>query len=161
MLFANVGEIVSGQLNNILQKLEIPVDFGFGYQQDNGGTDLFDVAVSTQLFNNRIVVNGSLGNRKYSTSTSTYGDMVGDLDIGYKVLKNGNLMLKLFSHSADEYTSSLDYSQRNGIGLSYQKEFDNLITQIRQLFMNKRRRAQEAQIEAEKKKAKKLIHITE
>ena len=161
MIFANVGEIVSGQLNNILQKLEIPLDFGFGYQQDNGGTDLFDVAVSTQLFNNRIVVNGSLGNRRYSTSTSAYGDMVGDLDIGYKVLKNGQLMIKLFSHSADEYTSSLDYSQRNGIGVSYQKEFDSIITQIQRLFMNKRRRAQEELIESEMKKAKKIIHITD
>lgn len=161
MLFANVGEIVSGQLNNILQKLEIPLDFGFGYQQDNGGTDLFDVAVSTQLFNNRIVVNGSVGNRKYSTSTSAYGDVVGDLDIGYKVLPSGELMIKLFSHSADEYTSSLDYSQRNGVGISYQKEFDSIITQIRQMFMSKRRKAQEALIEAEKKKARKIIHISE
>ena len=161
MLFANVGEIVSGQLNNILQKLEIPLDFGFGYQQDNGGTDIFDVAVSTQLFNNRIVVNGSVGNRKYSTSTSAYGDVVGDLDIGYKVIKSGELILKLFSHSADEYTSSLDYSQRNGGGITYQKEFDNTWTFIRQLFMNKKRRAQEAIIEAEKKKQMKTIQISE
>ena len=161
MLFANVGEIVSGQLNNILQKLEIPLDFGFGYQQDNGGTDIFDVAVSTQLFNNRIVVNGSVGNRKYSTSTSAYGDVVGDLDIGYKVLKSGELILKLFSHSADEYTSSLDYSQRNGAGITYQKEFDNTWTFLRQLFMSKKRKAQEALIESEKKKQMKTIQITE
>ena len=161
MIFSNVGEIVSGQLNNILQKLEIPLDFGFGYQQDNGGTDIFDVAVSTQLFNNRIVVNGSVGNRKYSTSTSAYGDVVGDLDIGYKVLNSGELILKLFSHSADEYTSSLDYSQRNGVGISYQKEYDNTWQFIRQLFMSKRRRAQEALIESEKKKQVKTIHISE
>ena len=161
MILANVGEIVSGQLNNILQKLEIPLDFGFGYQQDNGGTDIFDVAVSTQLFNNRIVVNGSLGNRRYSTSTSTYGDVVGDIDIGYKVTPNGELMIKLFSHSADEYTSSLDYSQRNGVGVSYQREYNKTLQMLRELFMSKRRRAQEALAESEKEKEMKVIHITE
>lgn len=161
MIFANVGEIVSGQLNNILQKLDIPLDFGFGYQQDYGGTDIFDVAVSTQLFNNKIVVNGSLGNRKYSTSTSASGDVVGDLDIGYKVLNSGELILKLFSHSADEFTSSLDYSQRNGGGITYQKEYDKTIDFLRSLFMSKRRRAQEALIESERKKEMKVIQISE
>ena len=159
MLLSNVGEIVSGQLNNILQKLEIPLDFGFGYQQDHGGADLFDVAVSTQLFNNRIIVNGSVGNRIYSTSTNPYGDVVGDLDIGYKIFKNGELMVKAFSHSADQHTSSLDFSQRNGAGISYQKEFDNLTDFFHQMFFSKKRRAREAQIEAEKVKEMKTITI--
>ncbi|MBO4670804.1 MAG: translocation/assembly module TamB domain-containing protein [Bacteroidales bacterium] len=159
MLFSNVGEIVSGQLNNILQKLEIPLDFGFGYQQDNGGTDLFDVAVSTQLFNNRIIVNGSVGNRKYSTSTNPYGDVVGDIEIGYKIFNNGELVVKAFSHSADQFTSSLDYSQRNGAGLTYQKEYNTFGEFFRQLFMSKQRKAQEALLESEKEKKMKVIRI--
>lgn len=134
MLYSNVGEIVAGQLNNILQKLDIPVDFGFGYQQDNVGTDIFDVAVSTQLFNNRLVVGGSVGNRKYSTSKSQGGDIVGDLDIELKLDRSGELRFKLFSHSADEYTSSLDYSQRNGFGFSYQKEYNRTADFLKQLF---------------------------
>ena len=140
MIYSNVGEIVAGQLNNILQKLDIPVDFGFGYQQDNVGTDIFDVAVSTQLFNNRLVVGGSLGNRKYSTSKSEGGDIVGDLDIELKLDRSGELRFKLFSHSADEYTSSLDYSQRNGMGLSYQKEYNRAKDFIKQLFTSKKKR---------------------
>ena len=143
MIYANVGEIVAGQLNNILQKLDIPVDFGFGYQQDNAGTDLFDVAVSTQLFNNRLVVGGSVGNRKYSTSKSANGDIVGDLDIELKLDRSGELRFKLFSHSADEYTSSLDYSQRNGVGLSYQKEFDKWKNFFKDLFTPRKRRQQQ------------------
>ena len=134
MLYSNVGEIVAGQLNNILQKLDIPVDFGFGYQQDNVGTDIFDVAVSTQLFNNRLVVGGSVGNRKYSTSKGDGGDIVGDLDIELKLDRSGELRFKLFSHSADEYTSSLDYSQRNGFGFSYQKEYNRTREFLKQLF---------------------------
>ncbi len=140
MIYSNVGEIVAGQLNNILQKLDIPIDFGFGYQQDNVGTDIFDVAVSTQLFNNRLVVGGSVGNRKYSTSKSAYGDIVGDLDMELKLDRSGELRFKLFSHSADEYTSSLDYSQRNGMGFSYQKEYDRTREFIRQLFSPRRKR---------------------
>ena len=155
MLLSNVGEIVSGQLNQILSKLDIPLDFGFGYQQDNGGTELFDVAVSTQLFNNRIIVNGSVGNRKYSTSTNPNGDVVGDIEIGYKIFKSGELIVKAFSHSADQFTSSLDFSQRNGAGLTYQKEFDTVVD----LFKSKKRKEQEALVESDKKKPMKVIKV--
>ena len=159
MIYSNVGEIVAGQLNNILQKLDIPVDFGFGYQQDNVGTDIFDVAVSTQLFNNRLVVGGSLGNRRYSTSKNANGDIVGDLDIELKLDNSGELRFKLFSHSADEYTSSLDFSQRNGLGLSYQKEYNTTREFFRQLFTSRKRKAQEALAEAGKKKKVKVIEV--
>ena len=159
VLYSNVGEIVAGQLNNILQKLDIPLDFGFGYQQDNVGTDLFDVAVSTQLFNNRLVIGGSLGNRRYSTSKSANGDVVGDLDMELKIDKKGELRFKLFSHSADEFTSSLDYSQRNGLGFSYQKEYNKVRDLIRSIFRSRKRKAEDALIEAGRRREVKIIEI--
>ena len=126
ILYSNLTEMVMNQVNNVLSKLNIPVDLGFGYQHGTSGNDVFDVAVSTQLFNNRVVVNGSMGNRKYKTSTSPGGDIVGDLDIEVKIDKPGRYRVKLFSHSADEYASYLDQSQRNGLGFTYQQEFNKI-----------------------------------
>ncbi len=70
VLYSNVAEIMAGQLNNILQKLDIPLDLGLNYQSSESGTNIFDVAVSTQLFNNRVIVNGNVGNREYANSSS-------------------------------------------------------------------------------------------
>lgn len=123
MLYSNVGEIVSGQLNSILSRLNIPVDLGLSYQANNSGNNVFDVAVSTQLFNNRVTVSGNVGNRQYKPTSATSSDVVGDLDIEVKIDRNGKLRVKLFSHSADSYSNFLDNFQRNGIGLSYQKDF--------------------------------------
>lgn len=125
ILYSNLTKMMMNQVNNVLAKLNIPVDLGFGYQQGVTGNGVFDVAVSTQLFNNRVVVNGSMGNRKYKTSTSPGGDIVGDLDIEVKIDKPGRYRVKLFSHSADEYASYLDQSQRNGLGFTYQQEFSS------------------------------------
>lgn len=154
MLISNVGEVVSSQLNNILQKLDIPLDFGLGYQQGNAGNDIFDVAVSTQLFNNRVLVNGSVGNRLYSTSKTAGGDVVGDLDIEIKLDKSGETRFKLFSHSADEHTSSLDFSQRNGLGVSYQKEFNHMRDFFREMFMSRRRKEREKLLRQQNKTMK-------
>ena len=147
MLYSNVSEILATQLNNILQKLDIPIDLGLNYQPNERGNDIFDVAVSTQLFNNRVVVNGSVGNRQYSSGGSQ-NDVVGDIDIEIKLDRSGALRLNLFSHSADQYTNYLDNSQRNGVGLTYQTEFNSFRQFFRNMFMSRKKR-QEAKLKEE------------
>ena len=134
LLYSNVSEIMSNQLNNILQELKIPFDLGLSYQSSEGGTNIFDVAISTQLFNNRVLVNGNIGNRQYSTSSSQ--DVVGDLDIEIKLDKTGAVRMSLFSHSADDYTNFLDNLQRSGVGVAYQKEFDKLNRIFKEAVLN-------------------------
>ena len=123
MLYSNVAGIMANQLSNIFQQLNIPLDLGLKYQPNEGGKDIFDVAISTELFNNRVVVNGAIGNRMYQ-SKNTNSDLVGDLDIEVKLDRSGAWRLTLFSHSVDQYTNYLDDSQRNGVGMAYQKEFN-------------------------------------
>ena len=152
-LYTNVAEIMAGQLNTILQKLNIPLDFGLNYQSSESGYNIFDVAISTQLFNNKVIVNGAFGNREYSTSRAG-DDMAGDLDIEIKLDKTGQVRLNLFSHSADDYTNYLDNTQRSGVGMSYQKEFDSFREFFNNLFRKKK--GSEA---ADKKEEKKTIII--
>lgn len=142
MLNTTVTEIMANQLNSILQTLNIPLDLGLGYQNTRG-SDIFDVALSTALFDNRVIVNGTIGNRQYRTSGSR-NELVGDLDIAIKIDKPGALRLRLFSHSADQYSNYLDNSQRNGIGLTYQREFNTIGEFFRNLFRGKKKRGEAA-----------------
>ena len=158
MLYTTVTGIMYNQLNNIFQKLDIPLDLGLNYQPNERGEDIFDVAVSTQLFNNRVVVNGNLGNRQYTSGYSN-SDVVGDLDIEIKLDRPGLFRLNIFSHSADQYTNYLDDSQRNGIGIAYQQEFNTFREFFTNLFTGrKKRRSQAAAGEAVQEK--KTIRIT-
>ena len=157
-LYSTVTELMYNQLNNIFQKLDIPLDLGLSYQPNERGEDIFDVAVSTQLFNNRVTVNGNLGNRQYSSGSSS--DVVGDLDIEIKLDRPGLFRLNIFSHSADQYTNYLDDSQRNGIGIAYQQEFNTFREFFRNLFTGmkkKQAREQEASAAETTQKRKTII----
>lgn len=158
MLNTTVAEIMSNQLNNILQTLNIPVDLGLDYQNSHG-SDIFDVAISTALFNDMVIVNGTIGNRLYRTSNSN-NEIVGDLDIEIKLDKPGSLRLSLFSHSADQYTSYLDNSQRNGIGLTYQKEFNTFKDFFKSLFKSKKRRKEEEEAKEMTGKSEEKVKIS-
>ena len=138
MLYSNVSNIMANQLNSIFEKLDIPLDLGLNYQATDQKTDLFDVALSTQLFNNRVIVNGTIGNRQYTTS-GTGQEVVGDLDVDVKLNRPGTLRLNLFSHSADQYTVYLDNSQRHGGGISWQREFNTFKEFLQDPFNRKRR----------------------
>jgi len=157
MLYSNMTGIMAGQLNSIFQKLDIPLDLGLNYQQGTSGNNIFDVALSTQLFNNRVVVNGTIGNRRLFGTTTD--EVAGDIDIDIKLDKPGTIRLNLFSHSADQYTSYLDNSQRNGVGIAYQREFNTFRQFFKNLFMSREKREEQAAQEVLQPAERRVLQI--
>ncbi|MBQ1280508.1 MAG: translocation/assembly module TamB domain-containing protein, partial [Bacteroidales bacterium] len=163
ILYSNASEIVANQFNNIFRQLEIPLDLGLNYQPGSGlgGKDMFDVALSYQAFNNRLIINGNVGNSETSSSA-----WAGNLEVEYKVDKQGKLRLNLFTRAADSYSNYLDNTQRSGLGISFQDEFDTFGELFRNIFYSRKRKEQyelermrkaleELQKEAEQAKIKK------
>ena len=155
LLYSNVTNIMTNQLNNIFAKLNIPLDLGLNYKSTEAGNNLFDVAVSTQLFKNRVIINGSIGNREQS-ATSRSTNVVGDIEVEVKLDRQGAVRLKAFSHSADQYTISLDNSQRNGVGVSYQREFNSFRQFFRMLFRSRKKRQEDFILENQNIKTRTL-----
>ncbi len=123
-IYANATSMIVGQVNNLLMQLGIPLDLGFNYQQGSEYiNDAYEVAVSTQLFNNRVIINGSMGNNPYASWGGT--DVRGNIDIQVKIDRRGNVRMTFFSHATDLYSSYLDMSQRTGMGVAYQHEFNS------------------------------------
>ncbi len=137
ILYSNATEVLSNQINKIFNQLDIPLDLSFNYQPNQNGRDLFDAALSAQLFNNRVIVNGNIGSAKYLGQ----GDVVGDIDVEIKLDEKGRFRAKAFSHSADNYSNYLDNTQRSGVGLVYQEEFSSFKELLRSLFLSKKKRA--------------------
>ena len=150
MLYSNASEMLSNQINNIFHQLGIPLDLGLNYQPGERGTDIFDVAVSTQLFNNRVIINGNIGNDPYAQSNK---EVIGNIDMQIKLDNSGNVRLDLFSHAEDKYSNYNDNnnSQRSGIGIVYQKEFNT----FRSLLKGKSK-AQKAYEKQEREKRRRM-----
>lgn len=136
ILYSNAGEMLSNQFNNVFRQLGIPLDLGLNYQPgDKKGKDLFDVALSYQAFNNRVVINGNVGN-----SASSSKSWMGNFEAEVKIDKKGKFRINAFTRSADDYSNYLDNTQRNGIGFTYQDEFDTFGDLWRSIFYSKKRR---------------------
>ena len=132
LILSNLSALAAGQVTNLLRRAGIPVNVGMIYIPHSSGNDVVDVNLSTQMFGNRVVVSGSVGNRQYGATSEQ--DLVGDIDVEIKIDRTGRLRAKLFSHSADDYTNYLDNSQRSGVGVSYQREFNHFGDFFREVF---------------------------
>lgn len=159
MLLSNASEIMANQVNNIFNKLDIPLDLGLKYRPTENGVNLFDVAISTQLFNNRVIIGGNFGNKQSLTTSN--GTFFGDVDVQYKVLRSGSLRLKAFSHSADKYSNFLDNGQRNGVGVSWQQEFDTFPEWFKRMFSSRAKKEALKQMEAMNIKRQNTIILDE
>lgn len=115
---------LSSQLTNMIGQLTDKVSVAPTFRSDKGDfSDLeVDVALSSRLLNNRLLVNGNFGYRDRNTSQTTF---VGDFDIEYLLSRNGNLRLKAYNHFNDQNYYLRQALTTQGLGVIWRKDFDN------------------------------------
>lgn len=116
---------ISSQLSNILGQLTDKLSVAPAIRSEKGDfSDLeVDVALSSRLFNNRLLINGNLGYRDPATSTTTF---VGDFDIEYLLNRAGNWRLKAYNHFNDQNYYLKSALTTQGVGFVWRRDFDHL-----------------------------------
>jgi hypothetical protein len=128
------SELLSNQLSHWLSQISRDFDIGLNYRPgDEITTDELEVALSTQILDDRITIQGNLGVGGQTTQTSSSANtnnIVGDFDIDFKITENGKLHLKAFNRANDDllYQTS-PYTQ--GVGVFYREEFNTFGELIR------------------------------
>lgn len=124
---SNVSEMLSSQLSNMLSQLSTDVNLGINYiQGGTGNNDQVNVNLSTQLFNDRVLIDGSLGTTTAGNTNSinnTTG-MVGEFNIEIKLTEDGAVRIKAFNRSNQYLLITNDVPYTQGIGVFYRREFD-------------------------------------
>ncbi|MGM0376340.1 MAG: translocation/assembly module TamB domain-containing protein [Bacteroidota bacterium] len=115
-------EMLSNQLSRWLSTISSDVDVGVSYRpEDNISSEEIEVALSTQMFNNRVTINGNVGYGKYQTNTSK---MVGDFDMDVMLNRSGTIRAKAYTHSNDDVIYETSPTTQ-GIGISFKEEFNS------------------------------------
>jgi len=126
---ANAAEALSNQLSSWLSKISKNFDIGIKYRPGTQvSKDELEVALSTQLLNDRLLIDGNLGvggAQKYGNSQSS-SNIVGDVNIEYKVTEDGAIRVKAFNRSNNNTYTINDAPYTQGIGVFYRREFENL-----------------------------------
>jgi hypothetical protein len=124
---STASELLSNQLSNWLSQINDQVDIGINYRPGYDiSNDQIELALSTQIFNDRVTIDGNLANNS-NPNTKNSRDLVGDFDVKIKLNNDGRLQLKVYNHTNDyiNYKNETgDFTQ--GVGFSYREEFNTL-----------------------------------
>jgi hypothetical protein len=139
MIGTTASELFSNQLSNWLSQISKNVDVGFKYRPGNSITnDELELALSTQIFNDRVMLNGNIGNNVNPESKNS-SQIVGDFDMRVKLTRNGKIQLKAYNHSNNDLIyETAPYTQ--GVGFSFKEEynsFQELMQKIASIFKKK------------------------
>ena len=128
---------ISSQLSNILGQISENWAIAPNFRSDRGDfTDMeFDLALSSSLLNNRLILNGNLGYRDKSLNNNSF---VGDFDIEYLLNSSGTIRLKAYNRYNDQnyYYKSAQTTQ--GVGIMFKHNFDNVFSFLNPLFNRKK-----------------------
>lgn len=130
-------DMLSGQLSSWLSQISKDFDIGVHYRPgDKLSNEELEVALSTQLFNDRVSIDGNFGVINNRNTTQSASNIVGDFNISVKLTPDGKLQLKVFNHSnINNLISSYDFGKYSpytqGVGISYSQEFDKFGDLIR------------------------------
>ena len=120
-------ELLSNQLNSWLSQISNDFDIGVNYRPgDQLSSEELELALSTQLFDERVVIDGNLGMLGEHQTQQNASNIIGDISVEVKITRDGRFRVRAFNKYNDmEITRRISpYTQ--GVGAFYRREFDKL-----------------------------------
>ncbi len=119
--------LLSNTLSNLLSQISNKVDIGINYiPGDNVSSEEIEVALSTQLFNDRLIIDGNFDvSSNNNNTTQKTSSIVGDVNIEYKLTPDGRYRVKAFNRSNDISIIQNYAPYTQGLSVFYRREFDH------------------------------------
>ena len=122
------AELLNHQLSNWLSQINEDFDIGVNYRPgDQISNEELAVAISTQLFNERLILSGNFGVSNGNEANQNPSNLIGDFNIEYKMNEDGTFRVRGFNESNDLdpiNASQSPYTQ--GVGVYYKEDFNKL-----------------------------------
>jgi len=118
-------ELLTSQINNWLSQISRDLDIGLKFRPgDHIAGQEVEVVVSKRLFDNRLLIDGSLGyaaNNPYLQRTS---NIIGDFNVEYKLNLEGFWRLRAFNRTNTFDIENLSSPYTQGIGIFFRRELN-------------------------------------
>jgi hypothetical protein len=119
--------LITNQFNTWLSGITQNVNVNVNYRMATATTaQEFDVGISTQLFDDRLLIDGTSGMNAYNNaSIKQSSTIVGDINVQYILTKNRRWRIHAFNrtNTLNILYNNAPYTQ--GVGITYQRDFAN------------------------------------
>ncbi|MDE5749606.1 MAG: translocation/assembly module TamB [Duncaniella sp.] len=149
-LVSVASSTLSSQLGSMLGALSDAWSIAPAIRSDKGDfSDVeVDVALSSQLLDNRLLFNGNFGYRDKSLNNNSF---IGDFDIRYLLNRAGTIQLKAYNRYNDQNYYLKSALTTQGIGVVFKRDFDNIFSFLRPWLNRKKEKEDDNAVETDEK----------
>lgn len=124
-IFSVASSTITSQISSMLGKLSDKWSIAPNLRSDRGDfSDVeVDVALSSRLLNNRLLLNGNFGYRDKSLNTNQF---IGDFDAEYLLTPAGTWRLRAYNRYNDQNYYLRQAATTQGVGIMFKRDFDSL-----------------------------------
>ncbi|MEI6682054.1 MAG: translocation/assembly module TamB domain-containing protein [Bacteroidota bacterium] len=118
--------LVTNQLNSMISQISPNVNVNMNYKPGTSTTQQeFDVGISTQLFDDRLLIDGTFGMNSYTNKSAAQqsNTIVGDINIEYVLTRNRRWRVRAFNRTNTMNLLNYSAPYTQGVGIKYQRDF--------------------------------------
>ena len=147
LLTGTTSNIIGSVVSDIISSDDGTLQLGVNYTQGNNGEDIdnlntddqVDVSVTTQI-SDRVIINGKVG---VPVGAQTQSSVVGEVKVEVLLNEEGNFRSVIFNRQNEIQYSNEEEGYTQGVGLSYQVNFNTLSDLLRKVGLKKKDKKKE------------------
>lgn len=162
LISGTTSDVVGSILSDMLSSKDGRFSFGVGYTAganndvENLNTDdQVDVSLTTQV-SDRVIINGKVG---VPVGSQTQSSVVGEVKVEVLLNEEGSFRGVIFNRQNEIQYSTEEEGYTQGIGLSYQVNFNTLSELLQKFGLKKKSKKQKVKKDSIKSKHKQLINF--
>lgn len=138
-------DLASNQINSLLSQVSQDYKLNVDMNSDANGGSEYAFGVEKGFLDDQLVISGSFGTRNSASGEHTQSSLIGDIEIEYKLNKDGTFRINVFNESNDNRAlQSNNRGQfKQGVGIYYKESFNTfkdfkLLQQFFDIFRSKK-----------------------
>lgn len=122
-------DLATNQINSLLSQVSQDYKLNVDMNSDVSGGSEYAVGVEKGFLDDQLIISGSFGTRNSASGNGngTQSSLIGDIELEYKLNKDGTFRINVFNESNDNrgLQSNNRGQFKQGIGIYYKESFNN------------------------------------
>lgn len=121
-------DLATNQINSLLSQVSQDYKLNVDMNSDNQGGSEYAFGIEKGFLDDKLVLSGSFGARNSTKGNQTQSSVIGDIELEYKLNKEGTFRINVFNESNDNRNLQVSNDRgmfKQGVGIYYKESFNN------------------------------------
>ncbi|MCO5260958.1 MAG: translocation/assembly module TamB [Crocinitomicaceae bacterium] len=122
-------DLATNQINSLLSQVSQDYKLNVDMNADDQGRSEYAFGIEKGFLDDKLVISGQFGARNETKGNQTQSSFIGDIELEYKLNKEGTFRINVFNESNDNRNLQINNDKgpfKQGVGIYYKENFNSV-----------------------------------